>query len=130
MEPITSDAKVYCRIDHENRPSAPAPEPTAAYGEFLARGCIGCHGEHMSGGPIPGAPSTTPVPLNLTPDPTGLAGWTFEDFAQVLATGKRKDGRALDPKMPYESLNKLDDTEKHALFAYLQSLPPRPFGQR
>ena len=118
------------RIDHENRPDVPPPAPTAQYGAFLARGCYGCHGEHMSGGPIPGAPSSMAVPLNLTPHETGLASWTFEDFDRVLNTGKRPDGRALDPMMPFQSLAKMNDTEKHALWAYLQSLPATPFGQR
>ena len=31
------------RIDHVNRPTVPAPAPTAAYGEFLAKTCVGCH---------------------------------------------------------------------------------------
>ena len=118
------------RIDHEHKAAAPAPAPTARYGAFLARQCYGCHGEHLSGGPIPGAPPSMPVPLNLTPDKTGLAGWTYDDFVKVLATGTRKDGRKLDSMMPFAELDKLNETEKQALFAFLQSLPARPFGQR
>jgi hypothetical protein len=68
------------------------------------------------------------VPLNLTPHETGLQGWTLADFEQLLATGKRKDGRALDPMMPFAELAKMNDVEKQALFAYLQSVPPLPFG--
>ena len=48
----------------------------------------------------------------------------------MLATGKSKDGRALDPMMPFAGLAKMNDTEKRALWAYLQSLPPTPFGNR
>ena len=63
------------RIDHakvETPPAArAAPPPTARY---IARLCIGCHGEHLSGGPLPGAPSSFAIPLNLTPDATGLKG--------------------------------------------------------
>jgi mono/diheme cytochrome c family protein len=118
------------RIDHDARTTAPPPEPTARYGAFLARGCFGCHGETLSGGPIPGAPSSMAVPLNLTPHETGLGGWTLADFEQLLATGKRKDGRALDPMMPVAGLAKMNDVEKRALWAYLESLPPRPFGGR
>ena len=59
-------------IDHEHRATAPQPEPTPTYGAFIARACIGCHGEHLSGGPIPGAPPSLPIPKNITPDATGI----------------------------------------------------------
>ena len=118
------------RIDHERKADAPTPAPDAKYGAYLARGCYGCHGEHLSGGPIPGAPPSMATPLNLTPDATGLQGWTYDDFVKVLATGTRRDGRKLDPMMPFQSLNRMDEVEKRALFAFLQTLPPRPFGQR
>jgi mono/diheme cytochrome c family protein len=118
------------RIDHENRETVPAPAPTAQYGAFLARGCYGCHGEGLSGGRIPGAPPSMAVPLNLTPHETGLAGWSYDDFVNMLDTGKSKDGRALDPMMPFAGLAKMNATEKQALWAYLQSLPPTPFGDR
>jgi hypothetical protein len=118
------------RIDHSQREQAPPPEPTAAYGAFLAKGCMGCHGEGLSGGRIPGAPASMPIPTNLTPHQTGIVGWTFEDFERVLNTGVRPDGRQLDPFMPYEAYSRMNDTEKRALWAYLQSLPPTAFGER
>jgi hypothetical protein len=118
------------RIDHEHVELAPEPAPTKEYGRFVARMCTGCHGAHLSGGPIPGAPPSVPRPLNLTPDPSGLAGWTYEDFAKLLDTGVRKNGQKLNPFMPLAAFSKYDDTERHALFAYLQSLPATPAGQR
>ncbi len=118
------------RIDHTKADTPPAPEPTAAYGTYVARLCTGCHGEHLSGGPIPGAPSSIPVPLNLTPDPSGLKEWTFADFDKLMKTGQRKNGKQLDPFMPLECWKNFDETEMHAVFAYLQSVPPRPFGGR
>jgi hypothetical protein len=117
-------------IDHSKVESPPAPEPTAAYGGYLGRLCMGCHGDHLSGGPIPGAPPSLPVPLDLTPDATGLADWTFADFDKLMKTGVRKSGRKLDPFMPVESWKNFDDTEMHALWAYLRTLPPKPFGNR
>lgn len=108
----------------------PAPEPTAAYGKFLGRLCTGCHGEHLSGGKIPGTPPSVPIPPNLTPDPTGMKGWTYDDFVALLSRGLRKNGKQLDPFMPYEAFGKMDDTEKKALWEYLQSLPPTPLGNR
>jgi hypothetical protein len=32
--------------------------------------------------------------------------------------------------MPVESWKNLDDTEMHALWSYLRTLPPTPFGNR
>jgi mono/diheme cytochrome c family protein len=118
------------RIDHSKVEQVPAKTPTPAYGAFLSRQCAGCHGERLSGGPIPGAPSSIPVPRNLTPDPTGLANWTFEDFDSVMRTAVRKDGSKLDPFMPIEAWSHFDDVEMHALWAYLRTLAPTPFGNR
>ena len=118
------------RIDHGKMEHAPAPEPTAAYGAYVSRLCTGCHGEHLSGGRIPGTPSTIPTPLNLTPDATGLKDWTFADFDKLMKTGARKNGKTLDPFMPIEEWKNFDDTEMHALWAYLQTVPPAPLGGR
>jgi mono/diheme cytochrome c family protein len=117
-------------IDHANVGKGPPPEPTARYGELLSRICTGCHGPHLSGGRIPGAPSSLPVPTNLTPHETGLKGWTYEDFVKLLEQGIKKNGSKLDPFMPLQSFGKLDDTEKRALWAYLTSLPPTELGNR
>ncbi len=118
------------RIDHTRRETAPAPAPTALYGAFLARSCTGCHGEHLSGGKIPGAPPEMAIPLNITPDATGIRDWTFADFEHLLATGLRPDGRKLNPMMPIQVINAMNETEKRALWEYLRSVPPRPFGGR
>lgn len=119
------------RIDHtEKRPKTLAAEPTAEYGALLARGCVGCHGEHFSGGPIPGAPSNLPVPANITPHATGLAGATEADWARLLDTGIKRDGKPLNPFMPISMLRAMNEAERGALWKFLQSLPPRPFGER
>jgi mono/diheme cytochrome c family protein len=119
------------RVQHDHIEKAPAPSPDPSYGKYLARLCSGCHGEGLSGGPIPGGPPSMAIPLNLTPDATGLAGFSLDDFKQVLRSGKRKkDGRKLDAMMPVESFGQFDDVEMQALFSYLQSLPPKPFGGR
>ena len=120
------------RIDHSNIPVGPdTPAPTAEYGKWLATGCRGCHGkDHMSGGAIPGTPPDFPVPLNVTPHETGLKGWTFEDFRTMAKTGKRKNGDPLASFMPVEAIGNMTEIEQRALWAYLESLPPVPFGQR
>jgi len=118
------------RIDHTSSARAKGATPTVEYGRFLAMGCQGCHGEHFSGGPIPGAPSSVPIPLNLTPHETGLKDWSFEDLNKLLDEGTRKNGKRLDPFMPFEAFGKYDDIERRALWSYLRSLPPLPFGGR
>jgi len=118
------------RIDHTKREVVPDPAPTAAYGAFVARLCTGCHGENLSGGHIPGTPPSIPIPRNLTPDSTGLKDWTFDDFDKLMRKAIRKDGKPLDPFMPVESWRNFDDLEMHAVWEYLHTLPPRPFGGR
>jgi mono/diheme cytochrome c family protein len=118
-------------VDHDApREEPPAPEPTARYGAFLARGCAGCHGEGFGGGRIPGAPSSLPIPANLTAHASGLASWTREDFIATLRSGVRPDGRALDPFMPVAATKAMTELELTALWEYLRSLEPREFGGR
>lgn len=113
---------------------APKPPrgPTVAYGEHLAKmACVGCHGEGLSGGRIPGTPPSIPVVTNLTPDPeTGLGRWSQVDFTTAIRKGTRPDGTAIDPFMPAKSFAALDDVELAALWAYFRSLPARPKGGR
>jgi hypothetical protein len=119
------------RVDHEHASDdlAPPPSPTAAYGRHVAKLCAGCHGPTLSGGHVPGTPPNMAIPLNLTPDPTGLAGFTYADLDRLLTTRVRRNGKPLDEFMP-EMWGKFDETEKTALFAYLQTIPSRPFGMR
>lgn len=118
------------RIDHAKKEAVGSPEPSAGYGKFLARSCQGCHGEGFSGGPIPGAPASVPIPTNLTPHATGIAAWSYEDFDKVLTQGLKKNGNKLDPFMSLDAIGKLNETEKKALFAFFGTLSAKPFGQR
>jgi len=117
-------------IDHDHRTTAPAPTATAAYGAFVSRLCVGCHGEHLSGGPIPGAPSSIPIPANITTHDSGIKGWTFVDFERLLNEGIKKDGKKLNPFMPVETFGKMNEVERKALWAFLESVPPKAFGGR
>ena len=65
-------------------------------------------------------------PPNLTPDETGLGGWSEKDIMTAVRTGVRPDGRVLVPVMPYHNYAKLTDTDAGALAAYLKSLEPIP----
>jgi mono/diheme cytochrome c family protein len=118
-------------IDHRaQRPTAPTPGVTVEYGAYLSTGCIGCHGDNYSGGRIPGAPPSFPAPTNITPHETGIAEWTEEDFFRSLREGVRPDGSEIDPFMPWQLTRQMTDDEIRAMWLYLRSLPPRPYGNR
>jgi len=121
-------------IDHlAPRPEDIARAPTAEYGHYLvSQSCMGCHGQELSGGPIPGVPSEPPYPQNLTPDvETGLGTWTQEDFARVIRQGQRPDGTVIDPaNMPWSAFLYMTDDEITAIWLYLQSVPAKPYGNR
>lgn len=103
--------------------------PTAAYGGYLAQMCVSCHGEHLSGGAIPGMPPDFPAAANITPDDaSGIGRWSKADFHAVLREGRRPDGSAVDPAMPWRATRHFSDVEIDALWAYLNTVPARPAG--
>ena len=121
------------RINHALPPSQPvAPAPTVEHGDYVARMCTGCHGEHLSGGKIPGGPPSWPPAANLTPgEGTVLTRYDTPDkFIAMMRTGKRPDGSAVDKAMPFETLKAMNDTDLTAVYAYLKTLAPRALGSR
>ena len=48
----------------------------------------------------------------------------------MLRTGKRPDGAAVNPAMPFSALGKLNDIDAAALYLYLKTVPARPAGER
>lgn len=116
--------------DHQgtHTAEAPASEVTPEFGKHVAQVCTGCHRADFSGGPIPVGPPSWPPSANLTSHKDGIAGWTFEQFADVMRTGKRADGTmVLEPMSLIPQYGaKMTDTEMKALWTYLQSLPPVP----
>jgi mono/diheme cytochrome c family protein len=107
-----------------------SPDSTLAYGSYLAdiSGCKGCHGQHLSGGPVIGPPGT-PVTSNLTPA-GNIGTWTETEFVRTLRTGRRPDGRPIDNFMPWQLAGRMNDEELHALWLYLKSVPPMETGHR
>jgi len=120
------------RIDHSLPPQAPVAEGiNLAHGRYVASMCIGCHGEQLSGGKIPGGPPDWPAAANLTPG-EGSAMVRYPDaqtFAAMMRGGKRSDGTVV-AVMPFESLSQMSDVDLGALHLYLQSLPARKAGGR
>jgi mono/diheme cytochrome c family protein len=120
-----------------------AIEPTAQYGEYLAKtvaNCSGCHtrrslktgeatGVELAGGmeldshAAPGTKFTTP---NLTPDPkTGqITAWTEEQFI-----ARFKNGTDTASPMPWGTFRNMTDDDLRALYRYLRTLPPATVGQ-
>jgi len=113
------------------RPVPPEPDVTPEYGEYLTGSCQVCHGLTLSGGEIPGFPPEWPSAPNLTSgEGSRLPAWGEEGFIQIIRTGQ-KHGRAINPEyMPWESYRHMTDEELRAVYLYLQSLPPKPFGNR
>ncbi len=118
-------------IDHANiHPSQIVPAPTAAYGQYLAAGCTGCHGPNFSGGKIAIGPPDWPPAANLTPHASSnLSKWTEADFISTVRSGHRPDGSELNKVMP-RNFGLLNDIELKALWAFLHTVPPAPTGQR
>ena len=112
-------------------PAAVPSGPTAEYGRYLAgfSGCLGCHGPGLSGGHVDGPPDTPPA-SNLTPDSTGIQKWTEADFERALRHGVRPDGRPIDVFMPWPNFSGMTDDEVRALWLFIRSMPPKPFGNR
>ena len=108
----------------------PAAEANAEYGAHLAQVCTGCHRPDLSGGPITAGPPSWAPARNLTPDESGIKGWTYDQFRTALLEAKRPDGTPLKEPMtllPQYARN-MTDTEMQALWAYVQSMPAKPTG--
>ncbi len=118
------------RVAHEAHPSSPPAAVTAEYGRYLAEigGCKGCHGEGLSGGRIPGTPPDWKPAANITP--TGIGHYTEEDFFRALREGKRPGGVAIDSLMPYRFTKLMTDDEIRAVWLFLKTVPPKPYGGR
>lgn len=122
------------------KPAAMSQADRVARGEYLVKviGCGDCH----TPGTFAGAPDMsrwlsgteygfvgpwgTTYAMNLTPDSTGLAGWTEDDIVRVLKAGTRKDGTKVLPPMPWPWFSNLTDEDAHAIAAYLLTIPAVP----
>lgn len=71
-------------------------------------------------------PWGTSFAANLTPDAeTGIGRWTEKEFVDTVRSGRHLGrGREVLPPMPMGAVATLNDEDLHAMFSYLQSLPP------
>jgi mono/diheme cytochrome c family protein len=119
-------------IDHSKAPrSAPPQGVTAEYGKYLAEvsGCRGCHGPGYSGGPMPFGDPNWPPSANITP--TGLKLYDEASFMKLLREGTRPvSNTPVNEAMPVKFTKEMTDDEIKALWAYLQTVPPKEYGSR
>jgi cytochrome c553 len=117
------------KTHYQPQPRVVAREPTPEYGRYLAdvSGCHGCHGHGLSGGRVAGPPNLPPA-SNLTP--AGIGEWSEADFLRAMREGRRPNGTALDEFMPWRTYARMADAELRALWRYLRSVPPKPFGNK
>ena len=117
-------------MDHAApRPAPPAEGETAEYGEYLVNvgACRECHGASLAGTTPPGGDPNGRPSANLTPE--GLKAYDEAAFMRALREGKRPDGSPIDTVgMPVPLTRLMTDVEIRAVWAYLRTVPPKPFG--
>lgn len=113
---------------------------TAAYGAYLAgpvAHCMECHTPMGPQGPMVDTdlgrggfefhgPWGTSVASNLTSHADGLAGYSDAELAAMITEGRRPDGSAMLPPMPYGHFAAFTPDDLAAVILYLRSLPPLP----
>ena len=118
------------KIDHSLPPQQPIPEAVSVdHGKYVANMCLGCHGEKLAGGKVPGGPPDWPAAANLTAG-AGSVMKLYPDadaMHKLFRTGKRPDGSDV-LVMPFGSLRNMSETDVRALYLYLKTLPPQAKG--
>jgi cytochrome c553 len=107
----------------------------AQQGKYLLSGvaqCVRCHSPSSAGLPAPsffsGVAPTNNTQIfapNITPDASGISGWTAADVATALKAGTNKAGTALCGSMPSgtKGYGGLSDADAHAIGVYLTTIP-------
>lgn len=113
----------YDKIDHARKPINTEPDNTKEYGELLIQTCVGCHGQDLTGGKIPGGDPKWPEASNLTQHKeAGLGKWSEEDFSTAMRTGKLPDGSEIGVPMPWEMYKGMSEDDMEALWLYLRDV--------
>jgi mono/diheme cytochrome c family protein len=136
------------KIPHTTLAASDPSFAAAERGRYLTKvACIECHTEHTMGPSVldltkafaggetfPLGPSLTTISANITPDPTGLSGWTTAEIAATMKTDlERGTGAMLCPPMPggQMRLGGLTDGDLSDIATYVHTLPAisnGPFG--
>ena len=97
--------------------------------------CLDCHSERdwsYYGGPVVPGTEGMGAPLrvlrphvhsaNITP--AALDSWTDGELVRAFTSGISRDGRVLNPFMPYDTYARMSKEDVYAVTAYLRMLPP------
>lgn len=120
---------------------APPETDKLGYGKYLADigHCMDCHTprdnkgmlqtQHWgAGGTVFAGPWGKSISRNLTPDETGLKGWTDAQIAKAIRSGVDREGNPYKPPMAFNFYQHINDADMSALIAYLRSLKPQVFA--
>lgn len=112
-------------LAESHRAEPPAALASVEFGKHLSGICTGCHGPSLAGGPIPGGDPSWPPSTNITMAADGLQDWSYLDFEHFVKTNERPDGSLVREPMTYitPALQQMTETERQALWLYLESLP-------
>jgi mono/diheme cytochrome c family protein len=120
--------------------TAPERGVTAEYGGYMATAithCMECHTPMGPQGPMLDTglgqggfefhgPWGVSVAANLTSGEDGLAGYSDGEIKAMVTQGRRPDGTAMLPPMPYGYLARMTPGDLDAIVLYLRALPPLP----
>jgi mono/diheme cytochrome c family protein len=117
-------------------------EDTVAYGAYVANAlghCMECHTPLVKGSPDlsrtglggnvfvkPHGMELVAVAANISPHPEqGIGAWTDDEIKRAITQATSRDGRLLQPAMPFYFYEKVSDEDLEAIIAYLRSIPPQ-----
>lgn len=120
--------------------TAPERGVTAEYGAYMATAithCMECHTPMGPQGPMLDTglgqggfefhgPWGVSIAANLTSGEDGLAGYSDDEIKAMITQGRRPDGTAMLPPMPYAYLARMTPEDLDAIVLYLRALPPLP----
>ena len=118
-------------------------DDSVAYGAYVGNAlghCMECHTPLVKGAPDlsrTGAGGTVFVKphglelaamaANITPHPEqGIGAWTDDELKRAITQATSRDGRQLQPAMPFYFYENISDEDLDALLVYLRSIPPQP----
>ena len=118
-------------------------DDAVAYGAYVGNAlghCMECHTPLVKGAPDlsrtgaggnvfvkPHGLQLAAMAANITPHPSqGIGEWTDDEIKRAITQAISRDGRQLQPAMPFYFYEKISDEDLDALIVYLRSIPPQP----
>jgi mono/diheme cytochrome c family protein len=115
-------------IDPSLRIDAKAAEVSAGAQLAAVGNCNVCHTKPDGLPYAGGRPITTPFGVvfstNITPDHTGIRGWTQTAFARAMREGVSRDGRHLYPAFPYDHMARMHAEDIDRVYAFIMTRRP------